>query len=120
MRFWKMNKINILMKKMFVRSPEVKVMNRNVLTKEIEHDLNSLANRLTIWEINQIYNDLSRYGLADAQTKQAHIDTMKYNSTRILRLRSIVLSGEAGNVGNILSQKSKVYVEYLFTGKYFK
>jgi hypothetical protein len=66
------------LKKMFVRSPEVKVMNRNVLTREIEHDLNSLANRLTIWEINQIYNELSRYALADAQTKQAHIDAMKW------------------------------------------
>lgn len=66
------------LKKMFVRSPEVKVMNRNVLTREIEHDLNSLANRLTIWEINQIYNDLSRYALADAQTKQAHTDAMSW------------------------------------------
>ncbi len=68
------------LKKMFVRSPEVKVMNRNVLTREIEHDLNSLANRLTIWEINQIYNDLSRYALADAQTKQAHIDAMRWRN----------------------------------------
>lgn len=66
------------LKKMFVRSPEVKVMNRNVLTREIEHDLNSLANRLTIWEINQIYNELSRYAWADAQTKQAHIDAMQW------------------------------------------
>lgn len=66
------------LKKMSVRSPEVKVMNRNVLTREIEYDLNSLANRLTIWEINQIYNDLSRYALADAQTKQAHIDAMSW------------------------------------------
>jgi hypothetical protein len=68
------------LKKMFVRSPEVKVMNRNVLTKEIEHDLNSLANRLTIWEINQIYNELSRYALADAATKQAHIDSMSWKN----------------------------------------
>lgn len=68
------------LKKMFVRSPEVKVMNRNELTSEIEHDLNSLANRLTIWEINQIYNDLSRFALADAQTKQAHIDAMSWKN----------------------------------------
>lgn len=68
------------LKKMFVRSPEVKVMNRNVLTREIEHDLNSLANRLTLWEINQIYNDLSRFALADAQTKQAHIDAMSWKN----------------------------------------
>ncbi|WP_320164491.1 nuclease-related domain-containing protein [uncultured Trichococcus sp.] len=67
-------------KKMFVRSPEVKVMNRNVLTREIEHDLNSLADRLTIWEINKIYNKLGRYALADAQTKQAHIDAMRWRN----------------------------------------
>ncbi|TNV68438.1 nuclease-related domain-containing protein [Trichococcus shcherbakoviae] len=66
------------LKKMSVRSPEVKVMNRNVLTREINQDLTSLANRLTIFEINQIYNELSRYTLADAQTKQAHIDAMSW------------------------------------------
>ena len=68
------------LKKMFVHSSEVKVMNRNVLKREIEHDLNSLANRLTILEINQIYNELSRYALADAATKQAHIDAMKWRN----------------------------------------
>ncbi|MFZ2369114.1 MAG: hypothetical protein WAW01_00570 [Trichococcus flocculiformis] len=31
------------LKKMFVHSLEMKVMNRNVLKREIEHDLNSLA-----------------------------------------------------------------------------
>jgi len=66
------------LKKISVRSPEVKVMNRNVLTREINQDLTSLANRLTIFEINQIYNELSRYALADAQTKQAHIDAMSW------------------------------------------
>lgn len=68
------------LKKMFVRSPEVKVMNRNMLSREIEHDLNSLANRLSILEINQIHNELSRYALADAATKQAHIDAMKWRN----------------------------------------
>ena len=68
------------LKKMFVHSLEMKVMNRNVLKREIEHDLNSLANRLTILEINQIYNELSRYALADAATKQAHIDSMKWRN----------------------------------------
>ena len=65
---------------MFVHSPEVKVMNRNVLKREIEHDLNSLANRLSILEINQIYNELSLYAPADAATKQAHIDAMKWRN----------------------------------------
>ena len=68
------------LKKMFVHSPDVKVMNRNVLTREIEHDLNSLENQLTILEINQIYTELSRYALADAATKQAHIDAMKWRN----------------------------------------
>ena len=68
------------LKKMFVHSPEVKVMNRSVLTREIEHDLNSLENQLTILEINQIYTELSRYALADAATKQAHIDAMKWRN----------------------------------------
>ena len=68
------------LKKMFVHSSEVKVMNRNVLKREIEHDLNSLANQLTVLEINQIYNKLSRYALADAATKQAHIDAMKWRN----------------------------------------
>ena len=49
-----------------------------MLTREINQDLTSLANRLTIFEINQIYNELSRYTLADAQTKQAHIDAMSW------------------------------------------
>ena len=68
------------LKKMFVHSSEVKVMNRNVLKREIEHDLNSLANQLTVLEINQIYTELSRYALADAATKQAHIDAMKWRN----------------------------------------
>lgn len=62
------------LKKMFVRSPEVKVMNRNALIGEMKQDMNTLAIRLTDLEINQIYNELSRYALADAATKQAHID----------------------------------------------
>ncbi|PTQ85981.1 nuclease-like protein [Trichococcus patagoniensis] len=62
------------LKKMFVRSPNVKVMNRNVLIREMKQDMNTLAIRLTDLEINQIYNELSQYTLADAATKQAHID----------------------------------------------
>ena len=68
------------LKKMSVRSPEVKVMNRSDLISEMEQDLTSLANRLTIFEINQIYNDLSRFALADAQTKQSHIDAMSWKN----------------------------------------
>lgn len=68
------------LKKMFVHSPEVKVMNRNVLFREIRYDIANLPEVLTIEEINQIYNELSRYALADAATKQAHIDAMKWRN----------------------------------------
>lgn len=68
------------LKKMFVHSPEVKVMNRNVLFREVEDDMKHLPDRLSILEINQIYNELSRYALADAATKQAHIDAMKWRN----------------------------------------
>ena len=68
------------LKKMFVHSPEVKVMNRSVLFREVEDDMTYLPDRLTILEINQIYTELSRYALADAATKQAHIDAMKWRN----------------------------------------
>ena len=53
-------------------------MNRNVLFREVEDDMTYLPDRLSILEINQIYSELSRYALADAATKQAHIDTMRW------------------------------------------
>jgi hypothetical protein len=68
------------LKKMFVHSPEVKVMNRNVLFREVEDDMTYLPDRLSILEINQIYSELSRYTLADAATKQAHIDSMSWKN----------------------------------------
>ena len=68
------------LKKMFVHSPEVKVMNRNVLFREIEDDMTYLPDVLSIWEINQIHSELSKYALADAATKQAHIDAMKWRN----------------------------------------
>lgn len=68
------------LKKMFVHSPEVKVMNRNVLFREIRYDIANLPEVHNIGEINQIYNDLSRYTLADAQMKQAHIYAMQWKN----------------------------------------
>ena len=55
-------------------------MNRNVLFREIRYDIANLPEVLSIGEINQIYNDLSRFTLADAQTKQAHIDAMSWKN----------------------------------------
>lgn len=68
------------LKKMFVHSPDVKVMNRNKLFREVEHDMAHLPTVLSIWEINKIHTDLSKYILADTATKQAHIDAMKWRS----------------------------------------
>ena len=53
---------------MFVHSPKVKVMNGNVLFREIEDDMTYLPEVLSIWEINQIHTELSKYALADAAT----------------------------------------------------
>ena len=68
------------LKKMFVHSPEVKVMNRNVLFREVADDMIYFPEVLSIWEINQIHSDLSKYALADAATKQAHIDAMRWRN----------------------------------------
>ena len=68
------------LKKMFVHSPEVKVMNRNVLFREVADDITYLPEVLSILEINQIHTELSKYALADDATKQAHIDAMRWRN----------------------------------------
>jgi len=68
------------LKKMFVHSPEVKVMNRNVLFREVADDMTYLPEVLSILEINQIHTELSKYALADDTTKQAHIDAMRWRN----------------------------------------
>ena len=68
------------LKKMFVHSPEVKVMNRNVLFREVADDMTYLPKVLSILEINQIHTDLNKYALADDATKQAHIDAMRWRN----------------------------------------
>ena len=55
-------------------------MNRNVLFREVEDDMTYLPEVLSIWEINQIHTDLSKYALADDATKQAHIDAMRWRN----------------------------------------
>ena len=52
-------------------------MNRNVLFREVADDMTYFPEMLSIWEINQIHSELRKYALADAATKQAHIDAMK-------------------------------------------
>ena len=67
-----------VLKKMSVYSPEVKVMNRDELACEIVEDMTQRPEIFTPLEIEQIYNELSRYTLADDETKQAHIDAMRW------------------------------------------
>ena len=66
-----------VLKKMSVYSPEVKVMNQDVLACEIAEDMMQWPEFFTPLEIEQIYNELSRYTQADDETKQAHIDAIK-------------------------------------------
>ena len=65
---------------MFVHSPEVKVMNQNVLFREVADDITYLPEVLSILEIKQIHTELSKYALADDATKQAHIDAIKWRN----------------------------------------
>ena len=63
---------------MLVHSQDVKVMNQDVLACEIAEDMMQRPEFFTPLEIEQIYNELSRYTLADDETKQAHVDAMKW------------------------------------------
>ena len=67
-----------VLKKMSVYSPEVKVMNRDVMACEIMEDMERRPEIFTPLEIEQIYGELRRYTLADDETKQAHIDAMRW------------------------------------------
>ena len=53
-------------------------MNQDVLACEIAEDMMQRPEFFTPLEIEQIYNELSRYTLADDETKQAHVDAMKW------------------------------------------
>ena len=68
------------LKKMVVRSPKVKVMNRDELACEIVEDMAQLPELLSLWEIDQIYNELANYSFADDETKQAHIDAIRWRN----------------------------------------
>ena len=69
-----------VLKNMFVYSPEVKVMNQDMLACEIVEDMAQRPGLFTTLEIEQIYNELNRYTQADEETKQAHIDAMKWRN----------------------------------------
>ena len=62
---------------MLVHSQDVKVMNQDVLACEIAEDMMQRPEFFTPLEIEQIYNELSRYTLADVETTQAQIGGMR-------------------------------------------
>ena len=53
-------------------------MNQDMLACEIAEDMMQRPEFFTPLEIEQIYNELSRYTQADDETKQAHIDAIKW------------------------------------------
>jgi hypothetical protein len=65
------------LKKINVTSPDVKVIKRNALLKTIKVDIGNLPQLLTDQQINDIYFNLSKYALADLQTKKDHIEAIK-------------------------------------------
>ncbi|NCB67194.1 MAG: NERD domain-containing protein, partial [Bacilli bacterium] len=69
-----------VLKKMLVHSQDVKVMNRDVMACEIMEDMERRPEIFNPLEIEQLYVELSRYTLADDETKQAHIDAMKWRN----------------------------------------
>ena len=67
-----------VLKEMLVHSQDVRVMNRDVMACEIMEDMERRPEIFTPLEIEQIYGELRRYTLADDETKQAHIDAMRW------------------------------------------
>ena len=55
-------------------------MNRDVMVYEIMEDMERRPEIFNALEIEQLYVELSRYTLADDETKQAHIDAMKWRN----------------------------------------
>lgn len=66
-----------VLKKISLTSPDVKVIKRNALLKTIKIDLGNSLRQLTDQQINDIYFTLSKYTLADFQTRKDHIEAIK-------------------------------------------
>ena len=65
------------LKKMYVQSGHVKVMNRNLIVREIIKDMAELPDIFTPLEINQIYSELVPYTHTAAAIGQARIETVR-------------------------------------------
>lgn len=66
-----------VLKKISLTSLDVKVIKRNALLKTIKIDLGNSLRQLTDQQINDIYFTLSKYTLADFQTRKDHIEAIK-------------------------------------------
>ena len=55
-------------------------VDRDVMACEIMEDIERRPEIFNLLEIEQLYVELSRYTLADNETKQAHIDAMKWRN----------------------------------------
>jgi hypothetical protein len=65
------------LKKMYVQSGPVKVMNRHLIVREIIKDMAELPDIFTPLEIKQIYSELAPYTLTAAAIGQARIETVR-------------------------------------------
>lgn len=70
------------LKKINVTSENVKVIKRNSLLKHIKKDLLESEKLLDKEQIDNIYEQLGKYCLADDKLKQAHIDEVKLKKYR--------------------------------------
>jgi len=65
------------LKKINVTSPNVKVLNRNLILKAIKHDIEETTTLMSVAEINYLYFQLQKYTRADDQVKHAHIASVR-------------------------------------------
>lgn len=65
------------LKKINITSPNVKVLNRNVILKVIKNDIANSYNLMTVAEVNYLYFQLQKYIQVDDQVKQDHISNLR-------------------------------------------
>lgn len=69
------------LKKINVTSPNVKVIKRDQLIKNVKKDIKALPEIFTSDEVNKIYSSLQKYTNVDEDIKQAHIEAIKSKGT---------------------------------------
>lgn len=69
------------LKKINVTSPNVKVIKRDQLIKNVKKDIKALPEIFTSDEVNKIYSSLQKYANVNEDVKQAHIEAIKSKGT---------------------------------------